>query len=85
MIKHAFQLLDKATGKRTDVLCTSREEFAKILSKHYVVPEDRDHVYVISLADIEEATDDEGKSFLDVNFSTAPLMLVSTFISQFGV
>lgn len=70
------QLIDKKTGKRTRPVTRTREDFANAL-RDMLPPDQHDKAYVLVLADdsIESGS---------MDFATAPLMTVETFIKHFS-
>ena len=72
-MKLFIQIVDKDSGKRSPAFSGTREELASRLAN---APEFFDTSYVLVLVD--DATDAAW------DFSTAPLMLVSSFVSQYA-
>lgn len=71
-MKYVFQLVQKDNGNRTQPFVMTRVKLAKELKATHG---DNDDYYVLVLADVPV----EG----DLVFSQAPLMLGTTFISNF--
>lgn len=70
------QLIDKKTGARSKTVTSTRREFADKLAEVFP-PKKRKGAFVLILAD-----DSVKKN--DLDFSTAPLMTVQTFIDMFS-
>lgn len=71
-MKCFFQLVSSVDGTRTPHASDSRQSFADNLCK--IFPDGSSHFVLVLVDDVKE----------EWNFSTAPLVTVSTFISQYA-
>lgn len=78
-----YQLIEKSSGKRCEPMAADYSELRRVLSD-FVSPAERENYYVLIV--MNERPDAEFEEHCEdvMVFSTAPLMLLSTYIGGYS-